>query len=236
MSQSELVHSFFRAGGGCGGDSLRHISQSTPLPPPHRAPQRRRRRSLAAAILPSLARYEDGCTQIEVREFPLPRQRMRGRPSITITPDRVQQSARMQTAVLAQDPGSAKSLHFLSSSSAALPRLCRRLPFVYPSGAFNGGGENTAFPTGCLLANPSESEGSSVVSNNFCSQMANSLPFHPPLLSSNSSSSTKRTLFFGAAAVAEAEAAALPDCCCCCCYGLLSWGPFYKEPFNIMLP
>ena len=51
-------------------------------------------------------------------------------------------------------------------------------------------------------------------------------PFHSPLLSS-----TKRTLFFGAAAEADV-AAALPDCC----YGLLSWGPFYKEPFNIMLP
>ena len=145
MSQSELVHSFFLAGGS-GGDSPRHISQSTL--PPHRAtlpPPL----SNAAAMLPSLARYEDGCcTQIEVREFPSDI----AQPSIHHR-HRVQ-SARMQTAVLVQDRPRSLPPPWL------LPRLCRRLPFVYPSGAFNGGGENTAFPTGCLLANPSESEGS----------------------------------------------------------------------------
>ena len=75
---------------------------------------------------------------------------------------------------------SAESYAFLPSSSGIEQA---RLPFVYPSGAFNGG-ENTAFPTGCLLANPSESEGSSTVPSNFCSQMAARRPLPSLLLSS----------------------------------------------------
>ena len=40
------------------------------------------------------------------------------------------------------------------------------------------------FSTGCLLANPSESEGSSTVPSNFCSQMAARRPLPSLLLSS----------------------------------------------------
>ena len=85
------------------------------------------------------------------------------------------------------------------SHSPARPssRLRRRLPFVYPSGAFNGE-ENIAFPTGCWQTRRPSPRGAPVVSDNFCSQMA----ALPPSLSSNSSS-TKRTLFFGAAAAEE---------------------------------
>ena len=88
---------------------------------------------------------------------------------------------------------SAESSAFLPPSLPP-PRLCRRSPFVYPSGAFNGR-ENTALSTGCWRTRSSP-KGAPVVSNNFCSRMAALLSLLLSLPFSSNSSSTKRTLFF----------------------------------------
>ena len=75
----------------------------------------------------------------------------------------------MQNAVF----GAVSPILLSRPPSSLPPRLRRRLPFVYPSGAFNGR-ENTALSTGCWRTRPSP-KGDTVVSNNFCSPPLSSL-------------------------------------------------------------